>query len=256
MESGIYRLLLRWLEQGVPCAMATLVKAEGSVPRHAGAKMLIRADGVTEGTIGGGALEVAVLDAAGEVIRRGAPELVSFKLKADLGMECGGGAEVFIEPLTPADRLYLFGGGHVGRALCPLAAAIGFVVTVIDERTDYAAPERFPEASAFVHSYDPEQWGELVFDQSTFCVVMTPSHASDANLVQTLIRRNPRYLGMIGSPRKRKVLEKMLQEDGCGPELLARLHTPVGLPIGAETPGEIAISIVAELVQTRRDKKE
>jgi xanthine dehydrogenase accessory factor len=256
METGFYRLIIRWIEQGAACALATVVKAEGSVPRHPGAKMLVRADGMTEGTVGGGALEVAVVEAAGDVIRRGEPELLSFELKADLEMACGGSAEVFIEPLLPADRLYIFGGGHVGLALSRLAAQVNFIVTVIDDRPDYATAKRFPEVSGFVHSYDPEAWQDLTFDDNTFCVVMTPSHATDASVVKALMRRRPRYIGMIGSRQKRKAVERVLQDDGCDPERVAELRTPIGIPIGAETSDEIAISIIAELVRERRVNEE
>ncbi len=246
-----WREIARALDAGVACALATLVETRGSVPRPAGAKMLVRADGGLSGTVGGGALELAVLEAARQVLREGEPRLLAYDLKPDLGMTCGGAAQVFIEPLLPGERLYLFGAGHIAQALAPVAAALGFQVTVIDERPEFAAPAVIPSATAFLHSYQPSEWGTLVFDERTCCVIVTPSHRFDTQLAIELLRRPARYVGMIGSQRKRATAEAALREAGIGEERIAALHCPIGEPIGAETPAEIAISIAAELVRHR-----
>jgi len=254
-EHDVLKTAAEWTTLGRACALVTVVETRGSAPRHAGAKMLVAADRTTIGTVGGGALEEAALQAASSAIRDGAPSLIPYKLKPDLGMACGGNATIFVEPLLPASRLYLFGAGHVGAALCPMAAATGFTVTVIDERPEYASAERLPRASALLHSYDPAHWEALCFDDQTYCVVVTHGHATDTEVVAVLLARGQRYLGMIGSTRKRAALEQNLRERGVAPERLAALHTPIGLDIGAETPAEIAVSILAELVQVRAASK-
>jgi xanthine dehydrogenase accessory factor len=251
-EGLIWRRLAEWSAAGVPCALATVVRTAGSAPREAGAKLLLRADGTSLGTVGGGALELAVTQVAVEVLAEGTTRLLSYQLKADLGMACGGSADVFVESIKPVDRLYIFGAGHIGAALCPITAALGFHVTMIDDRGELATVERFPQAAAVVHSFDVAVWGELAFDDRTYCVVVSPSHAIDAAVVQALLPRPCRYVGMIASLRKRKAVEAALLEAGIAAARIAELRAPIGLSIGAETPQEIAVSIAAELVQIRR----
>jgi xanthine dehydrogenase accessory factor len=250
----LWRAIAGALDAGVACVLATLVETRGSVPRPAGAKMLVRADGAMTGTVGGGALELAVLEASREVLQAGEPRLLSYQLKPDLGMTCGGAAQVFLEPLVPADRLYIFGAGHIGQALAPLAAAIGFRVTMIDERTELCSPSLIPSASAFLHSYRAEDWHGLVFDDRTYCVVLTPSHRHDTAVVTELLRRPAAYVGMIGSKRKRATAEEALRAAGIDEARIGGLRSPIGEPIGAETPAEIAVSIAAELVRRRHER--
>lgn len=255
---GFFKTVVRWLEEGAPCALATVVRTEGSVPRQAGARMLVRADGSTAGTVGGGALERAVVEEARRALAEGAQRVLSYKLAPDLGMACGGGAEVLVELLLPPERLYLFGGGHIGLALFGLARQLGFAVAVIDDRPEFVAPDRFAGAAALVPSYEPAAWGGLAFDGRTYCVVATAGHGTDFEVVRALLQMEPgpRYVGMIGSKTKRRSVERQLAESGVAAERIAELHTPMGLSIGAETPEEIAVSIAAELVQIRRTPKE
>jgi xanthine dehydrogenase accessory factor len=234
--------------------MVTVVRIEGSTPRHLGARMLYRADGATAGTVGGGALERAALDEARAALASGAPRTLSYRLKKDLDMACGGSAELFVEPLLPPERLYLFGGGHVNLEVARLAVRLGFAVTVIDERMEFVSAKRFPAAAGLVPTFDPAGWTDLVFDERTFCVVATHGHGIDFAVVRELMTMapGPRFIGMIGSKIKRRKVETQLVEAGVPRDRLDELHTPVGLPIGAETPEEIALSITAELVQVRR----
>lgn len=242
----------RRLDEDRSFALATVVEVGGSAPRKPGAKMIIYPDGSSFGTIGGGALEAAILEIAGECLRSGQSRLVSYNLRADLGMACGGQARVFIEPLLSAPRLYIYGAGHICASLCPLAENLGFMVTVVDTREDLANKLRLPAAAAFVHSFDPDQWGRLTFDGETFCVVVTTDHKTDEAVVRALLDRSPKYIGMIGSKRKRETLMKNLQQSGVPEAHLERIHSPIGLPIKAESPQEIAVSIAAELIKIRR----
>ena len=251
MPDPVMKALMECLDHNTPCVLATMVQAEGSVPRATGAKMLVLQGGVSRGTIGGGALEAAVLDACEEALRTGEPRLLSYDLRPDLGMMCGGRARVFIEPQGVASRLYLFGAGHVCKAVHELAAGLGFLVTVIDDRSHLASEERFPGCARLVHSYDGGHWDGLVFDQDTYCVVATAGHPTDTRVVTELFQHQPRYIGMIGSLTKRRAVERKLLEQGIPRQRLATMHTPMGLSIGAETPEEIAVSIAAELIKVR-----
>lgn len=254
-ELELFKTLASWLEEGRAFTLATVVKVEGSAPRHLGARMLVSADGASVGTVGGGALEQQVITEARAALEAGEPRLLSYRLKADLGMACGGSAAVYVEPMLPPERLFIFGGGHVGKALSNIATGLGFAVTVVDERAEFAAPGRFPGARGWpVQSYDPGDWGELGVDARSYCVVATHGHGTDFTVVRALMALDPapRYVGMIGSRTKRRTVEKQLREDGVPEARLPELHTPMGLSIGAETPAEIAVSIAAELVQVRR----
>ena len=157
MPDDIIRELARFRADGVPCVLAVVVKVEGSAPRHPGAKMLIFGGGESLGTIGGGALEAAVMKEAPAVLAQGEPAMLKYDLWPDLGMVCGGRAEVYLEPHLTPPRLFIFGAGHIGLALCPVAAELGFMVTVVDDREGLATPERFPRAAALILSFDPEQ---------------------------------------------------------------------------------------------------
>jgi len=254
MSDPVMRALMECLEADTPCVRATMVQVEGSAPRDTGAKMLVLQDGSTVGTIGGGALEAAVEKASAEALSTGEPRLLSYDLRPDLGMMCGGRARVFLEPHGETSRLYLFGAGHVGHALFRLAAELGFRITVVDDRPLLASEERFPGAARLVHSYDAGDWDGLVFDQNTYCVVATAGHATDTVVVTHLFEHEPRYIGMIGSATKRRTVERKLTELGVPKERMETMHTPMGLPIGAETPEEIAVSIAAELIQERRER--
>jgi len=252
-EAELWRTLAGWIDEGHPCALCTVVRVRGAAPRRPGARLVVRGDGASAGTVGGGALELEVTRQAREVLAAGEPRLLSFDLEPDLHMLCGGQAEVFIEPMQPPDRLYLFGAGHIGQALAPMAARLGFAVTVIDDRPAMASPERFPEASGFVGSFAATEWSSLPFDlERTYCVVVSPSHAIDFEVARELLRRPSHYVGMIGSRKKRRATEESLRAAGINVDRIADLHSPIGEPIGAETPEEIAVSILAELVRVRR----
>ncbi len=254
MSENVIARLAELISGGTPCVMAVLVKVEGSAPRHLGAKMLILGDGSSVGTIGGGALESAAISEAPAVLASGEPKLLSYDLRPDLGMMCGGRAQVYLEPHIAPPRLYLFGAGHVGQAVCPVAASLGFAVTVVDDRAELTTGTRFPQAAALIHGLDPAAWEALPFhSRDTYCVVATMGHATDTEVVAELVNRPLAYLGMIGSVTKRRALERELSSRGVAQDRIDAIRTPMGLDIGAETPAEIAVSIAAELVRTRRE---
>ena len=245
--------VLRLERSGEPGVMLTLIESGGSTPRHGVARMVMRADGSIVGTIGGGALEHTMMQRAREVLQRGGgePSLEATTL-ASVGMTCGGKVQVLIEPVGVSPRLALFGAGHVAVEVAHLAARCGFTVQVVDDRPDFASRERFPDAHQLVHSFDPDAWSELRLGPSSYCVVVTRGHEHDYRVVRALIERDLAYLGMMGSKKKVAGARKRLLEEDIAEEALARLHAPIGIDIASETPAEIAVSIVGELIQIRR----
>ncbi len=237
-------------------ALATVTQVTGSTPREAGAKMVVLPDGSIHGTIGGGKLELLVTRDAQEAFRTGKSILKKYALiedeKGGIGVECGGEATVFIEVIKRAERLIILGGGHIGLALYKMAMEAGFSVIMVDERPEFANHERFPKAELVLNCrVDDSKVKELV-DRDTYIVVVTHEHVQDKLAVKTYIDCEHKYLGMIGSNRKVKQTMKELSDEGISKNKLKKLYSPIGLDIKAETPGEIAVSILAELVQVRR----
>ena len=244
--------LLRVLASGQRAALATVTRASGSTPQAAGARLLLLPDDTMVGTVGGGAIEEDVLRTLREVRRTGEPQLLTRALGYDLGMCCGGRMEVFVEPIEGAPRLFLFGAGHVARSTAALARGIGFEVTVVDEREQWATAERFPHCQ--LELTDPESYlrrSEL--QAQDWLMIMTHDHPLDERLLGLAFAQPVRYIGMIGSQRKVYRLLTRCAERGAKVDL-ARVFAPIGLDLGALGPEEIAVSIAAELVALRRGR--
>lgn len=243
--------IIRLSRDGSASVLATVVETSGSSPRKVGAKMVVRSDGTIMGTVGGGRVELEIIAAALVAVQDGRPRLVSFELTEQYGHVCGGNMRVYLEPNRPESRLVIIGAGHVGAALAALARFAGFHVTVIDERTEYACPERLPEADEIVAAPGAEALGRLKTGVATAIVIATPSHEQDFAAVRAALRTPAGYIGMVGSNRKKRVLEELLTREGYGTEEMGRVISPVGLAIKAETPREIAVSIIAQLIEFR-----
>ena len=248
----VYEELIRERDAGRSCALAVIVNATGSIPSYETAKMLVREDGSIVGTVGGGAGEGAVIREAKEALASGRPRMVSFDLhenpRMDLGMVCGGSLEVFIEVIRPAPVAYLFGAGHVGCLTAQAAKLARIQVEVIDDRPEFANKERFPDARA-IHAGETEATlAALKPNSHSLIFIATRGHASDARALRWAVETPAAYIGMIGSRRKVQFVYGELKLDGVTDEQFARVHAPVGLDIGAVTPEEIAISVVAEMV--------
>ncbi len=243
--------IVRLVRGNTPCALATVMESRGSAPRKSGAKMIVKGDGSTVGTIGGGKVEMEAVNAALAAIARGTPATLNLALTEEYGHVCGGSLLVYIEPLGLAARLVIVGAGHVGRALATVARFAGFRVIVSDERAEFAAREHVPDAHEIVQGAAEKVFSALPVDAETFVVIATHSYEIDFAAVRAALRTPARYIGLIGSKRKREVLFKELTSEGFSAEDLARLHSPVGLPIGGDSPEEIAVSIVAQLIQKR-----
>jgi xanthine dehydrogenase accessory factor len=243
------------LRRGEAVALVTVVRAQGSTPQRTGAKMLVFADGRTVGTIGGGCYENDAFWKAREAIASGRPALVHYELNDDFAQEngliCGGRMDVHIDPLAPDPRLYIVGAGHVGWHLAKVAGEAGFRIHVIDDREKFANAERFPGAEVVVAPI-PEWLEQAEIPPSAYVVIVTRGHQHDLDALRSLAARDLRYLGLIGSRAKVARIYDALTEEGIGEATLARVHAPIGLEIGAVTPAEIAISILAELIAVRR----
>lgn len=240
----------------VPAALCTVTDTRGSTPRKAGAKMVVFADGgdlnTIEGTIGGGAVEHRVRQEALEAIAETRPRTLALNLTTQLGMCCGGQMTIFIEPLRERPPCLVLGAGHVGLALARLSHAAGFDVTVADPRDELLVVERFGDDVALVPGYDDEDLDALPFGPDAFVVVVTHDHPTDQRLAEAVLGREFRYAAMVGSQRKALMMRQRCEAKGIAPERIAAMRSPAGLDIGAETPEEIALSIVAEMVQVRR----
>lgn len=253
----LFEWLARVRKERGRAVLATLVEVTGSAPQIPGAKLLLLEDGRALGTIGGGAVEKEVLGKAHALLSRSSwsgAELWTVNLTTELGMCCGGQMKIFFERVLGVDRLVVFGAGHIGRALCKAAAGVGFSVTVVDERAEWALPKRFPEAHKILCE-DPEVvLPEILLDEATYCIVVTHDHPLDQRLVKALLGKPVRFLGLVASRAKRNKFLMRLRAQGVPEEKLARLRSPVGIDIGGATPDEIAVSIVAELIAVRRGR--
>jgi len=234
----------------------TVVRANGSTPQRAGAKMLVFADGRTIGTIGGGCYENDACLKAREALTSGRQVLAHYDLNDDFAQEngliCGGQMDVHIDPLAPAARLYIIGAGHVGWHLARAAADTEFRVHVVDDREKFANRERFPHADDVIVEPIDDWLHRTEIPASSFVVIVTRGHQNDLEAMRALAARDLRYLGLIGSRAKVARIRKLLLSEGMPPECLDRVHAPIGLEIGAVTPAEIAISILAQLIAIRR----
>jgi xanthine dehydrogenase accessory factor len=244
------------LKRGEPAALVTVVRASGSTPQRVGAKMLVFADGRTVGTIGGGCYENDAFWKAREALASGRPALLHYQLNDDFAQEngliCGGQMDVHVDPLLPAPRLYIIGAGHVGWHLARAANDAEFHVHVVDDREKFANRERFPHAADVVVESIPEWLHRTELPASSFVVIVTRGHQNDLDALRAVAARDLRYVGLIGSRAKVKRIYDALIAEGMPAECLERVHAPIGLNIGAVTPAEIAVSILAELIAVRR----
>jgi xanthine dehydrogenase accessory factor len=245
------------LARGETVALVTIVRAQGSTPQRTGSKMLVYADGRTVGTIGGGCYEHDAFWKAKEAIDSGQPSLVKYELSDDFaeenGLICGGQMEVYIEPLAAAPSLYVIGAGHVGWHLARLAHEVGFKVHVLDDREKFANAERFPDARVVVDDI-PSWLAAESMPAGAYAAVITRGHQHDLSALRAIIGRDLKYLGMIGSRAKVVRVYDALLAEGVPLETLAKVHAPIGLDLGAVTPAEIALSIVAEMVAVRHGR--
>jgi len=259
VNQEVFTAALAALERGEPAALVTIVSTIGSTPQRVGAKMLVFSDGRIVGTIGGGCYENDAFWKAREAIKTRRPEMVHYELSDDFaqetGLVCGGQMDVYIEPIEPSPELYIIGGGHVGFHLARLAADVGFRVHVVDDREKFANLERFPAAVELVADDIPAWIYRANLPAHAYAVIVTRGHTNDLEALRVLAPRELRYLGLIGSRAKVARIYEALVEAHMPAEALRRVHAPIGLDIGAVTPQEIAVSILAELIAVKHGKE-
>lgn len=249
-----YALLAEAERSGRPAVLCTLVADHGSVPRHAGSKLLVYGDGQTAGTLGGGELEHRVAQAAQEALAAGAPRRLrhQFNDPPAGAPGLGGEVEVFIEPVRPTPTLLIIGGGHVGQALAHLGHWLGFRVVVNDDRPEFATAAAAPGADQYIAGPVAELAQAFAFHAETYIVLPTRGVAVDVAALPLLLEQPHAYLGVIGSRRRWAATARALLERGVPRAQLERVHAPMGLELNAETPEEIAVSILAEIILLRR----
>jgi xanthine dehydrogenase accessory factor len=258
VNQEVFAAVTEALDRGEPAALVTIISTTGSTPQRVGAKMLVFGDGRMVGTIGGGCYENDAFWKAREAITARRPQVVHYELSDDFaqesGLVCGGQMDVYIEPIEPSPELYVIGAGHVGTHLATLAQAVGFRVHVVDDREKFANRERFPDIAEVVTEDIPAWLARTRLPAHAYAVIVTRGHTNDLEALRALATRELRYLGLIGSRAKVARIFEALQQDGLDPAFLKRVHAPIGLDIGAVTPQEIAVSILAELIAVKHGK--
>jgi xanthine dehydrogenase accessory factor len=250
----IYEEIVLLKKLGRSSALATIVECKGSSPQKRGAKMLVRDDGSTLGTLGGGCVEADVVQHSLMALRDGEPRTVPFELtEQDGGLVCGGTLLVYIEPVLVDPRLVILGAGHVGKAVARLARSTGFRVTVADDRPEHANRDVVPDAHEIVVHGFASMFDRLPVDRNTYLLIATRGHNHDLDAVKAALKTDAGYIGLLGSKRKKGLLMNALRDTGFSPENISRVIIPVGLAIGAVTPEEIAVSIMAQIIQHRRE---
>ena len=258
MNEEVFHAVGDALKRGEPAALVTIIRTQGSTPQRVGAKMLVFADGRSIGTIGGGCYENDAFWKARKALETRKPLVAKYELADDIaeesGLICGGQMEVYIEPLEAASHLYLVGAGHVGFHLSKLASTVGFRVHVLDDREKFANPERFPEAVDINVDSIPGWLDKATLSPNAYAVILTRGHRYDLDALRALVPRDLRYLGLIGSRAKISRLYEALREETLSLGQFRHVYAPVGLDIGAITPQEIAVSILAELIAVKYGK--
>jgi xanthine dehydrogenase accessory factor len=242
-------------EVGVVC---TIIHSRGSTPRHAGSKMLVLSDGSVLGSVGGGELENRTISAALEIIAEGKPGWLEYSLndpaQGDPGV-CGGQVEIYMEPIIPKPTLVIVGAGHVGQAVAHLAHWLDFRIVVSDDRPEFCNPEIVPNAEEYFPYPLVELTDKLKITPWTYVVMTTRSVDVDVPGLPSLLDSPAAYIGVIGSRRRWETTRKQLEEAGVNSEKIKRVRSPMGINIHAETPEEIAVSILAEIIQIRRENE-
>lgn len=255
----ISRTAAEALARGETVSLATVVRVRGSAPRHISARMLVWPDGQTFGTVGGGTLEQRVISDARTALNAGQPEFKSYTFDTRGGSDsvglCGGVVDVHVDVLRPDPTLLLIGAGHIAQPLAHMAGLVNMRVVVVDDRSDWASAERFPTAAErFTVPYDErtETLGPIPVAMTPATYVIVASWGYDLPALEQALRANPAFIGLVASPTKAREFFKRLIARGFGTEALRRIHTPLGLDIGAESPAEVALSILAEVLAIQR----
>jgi xanthine dehydrogenase accessory factor len=254
MNDQIYKKINDILETGDSAALCTIISSSGSAPRHEGTKMLVVSDGSFIGTVGGGTIEDQVFQEAFNTILTRKPRVLKYSMvdpnRGDPGV-CGGTVEIFVEPILPKAKIIIIGGGHVGKALSRQAKFLGYQVAISDDRPEFCTPDANPDADEFF----PCQMSDLInhtkITDSTYIILTTRGSNIDVEGLAPLLETPAAFIGVIGSKRRWAFTKKGLLEKGVPEEVISKVHSPIGIELNAETPEEIAVSIMAEIIMLR-----
>jgi xanthine dehydrogenase accessory factor len=251
---NIYEEVVELQRKGLSGALCTILESHGSVPRHTGSKMLVKEDGSLIGSVGGGELENRVIQSAKEVMASGKPRRLDYKLvnpsEGDPGI-CGGTAEVYVEPILPNPLVLVIGGGHVGKAVVHLAKWLGFRVVLSDDRPEFCNPTMVPGADEYIVCSMKDLPDRVRITRNSFLVLTTRGVPIDTPGMPAILNANPAYIGVIGSKRRWLATRKNLLAAGISEEQLNLVTSPIGIELKAETPEEIAVSIMAEVLMIK-----
>jgi len=259
--SEILKEALERVNKGETIALVTIVETKGSTPREVGAKMLVNKNGLIAGTIGGGITEAKAIKESKQALKEGKGKLLNYHLTKeqaalDEGAICGGEMKVFVDILQPKEEVLIFGAGHIAVCLSKLAKTVGFKVTIIDDREEFINQDRFPEADKIIAEETEKALTHLKITPSTYIIIVTRGHLKDEEVLGSVIKLGAAaYIGMIGSRKKNATVFQRLTKKGIFQEELDKVHAPIGIDIDAQTPEEIAVSIMAEIIQVRRKKE-
>ena len=246
--SDIFQRIIDLKNKNKTFCIVSLVETSGETPRKAGARAIIYPDNTIENTIGGGSIELHVIKCALQAIKSGKPFYKKYILSSDeIGMSCGGSMSFFYEPVFPQRQLIIFGGGHVGQAIAHVSSYTGWQIKVIDFRKEVLNPNYFPKGVQLIETHYKDFINDYLFTTRDWLVIVTPKHKYDQEVLELLIQKKSAYLGMMGSTKKVAEIMENLKNKGISEKALDRVYAPIGLNIGTETPGEIAIAIIAEM---------
>ena len=238
-----------------PVVLATVVATKRSVPRRAGAKMLIYDDGALSGTVGGGNMESRVIEAALESMRSGKTQMLTYSLlepsRGDPGV-CGGEVQIYLEPYMPPHTIFVVGAGHVGRAVADLAHWLGYRTVITDDREDMLSEDHLPDADVLLSGSIVEALAKEEVTEDTSVILVSRSTDIDADSIPLLLETPAGYIGVMGSKRRWMAVRDELIASGISETELDRIHQPIGIELGAETLEEIAVSILAQVIQVNR----
>lgn len=250
----IFHAVTVLIDQGGCGVLCTVVNSQGSTPRHAGSKMLFYEDGHTLGSVGGGEVEKRVLEVAWKVLEDGRPTLLHYEMiepgRGDPGV-CGGTVDVYLEPLFPQPKMIIIGGGHVGKALAYQAKYLGYYVVVSDDRAEFCSVDSQPCADERIFCQMAEISTKTNIHRNTVIILTTRSTEIDVHGLPVLLKTHARFIGVIGSKRRWMITRKALLASGMTQDDLSRITSPLGIEIKAETPEEISISIMAEIIRSK-----
>jgi xanthine dehydrogenase accessory factor len=257
MSEDIFEAIVRLRKNGIRAALAIIIAHKGATPRKDSVKMLLDENGHQLGNIGGGTVELEVCRLAREVMDTGKSQLLTFNLTHmdhdERALVCGGSMQIYLEPILPDPTLFIFGAGHVGQAVAHAATLIGFKIKVLDDRPQYVTSERFPDAETIL----VEDWevacNKLEITSSSYIFIATQRPHSDRICLRYSVKSSARYIGMLGSFKKTRIVLDTLEEEGIDRSKLDRVLVPAGLDIDSETPEEIAASIMPELIAARKN---